>query len=45
MVLLLAGLVIVGFQPKRVLDKVTPGLAALMNPGTNQPDIAVAENR
>ena len=44
-VLLLAGLVIVGFQPKRMLDKVTPGLAALINPGTSQPDTAVAATK
>ena len=44
-VLLLVGLVIVGFQPKRMLDKITPGLAALINPATSQADTAVAGSR
>lgn len=45
LVLLLAALVLVGFQPKQMLDKITPGLAALINPATSRPDPTVAGNR
>lgn len=45
LVLLLAGLLIVGFYPKRVLDKITPGLTAFLNPTATGQDATLTSSR